>query len=219
MNRQISGAFWLAIPALLMALADAVPAFAQDDCSFERGQIPVERVNRCFADLRTDVEGLKSASQGSSEISGTIDRLQEQIDRLQQDIARLSTTGAQFRITETIGAHPIEFGKINPVPEDGLIIAFWTDKGVSGDTWTKIDGLVDPDIDDPTIDLDPQDPDVLRRATDSFSTSDASRDRSATIVMPVYRGESYLIHRTGSEAYNEDIHDRGIYFISVGLPE
>lgn len=225
MNRFLQRPFWLLVPALIVVSAVADPASAQQECSsFERGRIPVDEVNKCFADLRTDVEELKSGSQASTEFNETLGRLGEQIDAQNAQIAALRSMVDTLSAAQPTIGEDGEFGTIYRPQRDGLVIAFFTapaDKLRDDvvEIQASIEALVDPRVEvrETNLDTDP-------RASDSFVANRLSKDRSATIVMPIRAGEHYQLNLTITQKlegqreftpvdFDPAQHVRGVHFV------
>lgn len=102
-----------------------------------------------------------------------------------------------------------EIDDINEVKTDGLVIAHFTALPGPDSFGMRLVGMVNEDVDEPSIKPNTE------RIADSFITVPQSHDRSATIVMPVYAGETYEIIFEFDEghSYDEEKHLRGAYFV------
>lgn len=227
MMQMIKRPAWLVSTALFAAMVMLPPAAAQEvdgECVFGSGDIKADQVTGCLGGLERRIEPLEPGGARAADIDGKLEDLLARVISLESTIDDLKST------VEGLSAHQpeINFGTAlrfdwnEPVESDGLIIAFFTVKSGSvgtGAIQATLQAFVDEEIGEPGAN-----PETLR-VSDSFLANNNSKDRSATIVMPVKAGEWYRIVLTIDERpdpssqfvpieFNDSVHVRNIYFVS-----
>ena len=206
MTQCLRGPVRLGSMALIAGLIAGHPglARAQDgDCVFSEGLVEAAQVTRCLGGLQDRVVVLEPGGEAAAAVDGKIEGLLATIGELQTTIASLEERVGDLQAHQPAIDFDLnrEFDRNYETESDGLIIAFFTVKPDSGRTGTiqaNLEGLVDEDTS--TRGSNP----TTTRASDSFlATVSSTKDRSATIVMPVRVGEAYRVNLSVSDESGE----------------